>query len=196
MVCPHCDSSNTRPQKQKTNLGYKQYYCRRCQCQFNERTGTSFNYLEYPTEIVIMAVIYYYQFKTSLDDVVKLMLMRGIDLSHQTVQNWATTIGIELALEFRSRRCGKAGKKWHADATYLKVSGQQYYLYRAIDKEGNLVDVYLSDTRDDKAAEDFFQQCFDMTSVLPDQITVDGEKALHNGIETVFEGAVDMRNSK
>lgn len=116
MVCAHCDSSNTRPQKQKTNLGYKQYYCRRCQCQFNERTGTSFNYLEYPTEIVIMAVIYYYQFKTSLDDVVKLMLMRGIDLSHQTVQNWATTIGIELALEFRSRRCGTAGKKWHADA--------------------------------------------------------------------------------
>ena len=196
MNCPNCESTNTRLCKQKTELGYEQYYCRSCCSQYNERTGTPFNYLEYPTEVVIMTVIYYYQFKTSLDDVVKLMYMRGIKLSHQTVHNWATTIGIALALEFRSRRRGKAGKKWHADATYIKVSGQQYYLYRAIDKEGNLVDVYLSDTRDDKAAKAFFQQCFDTTCVLPDQITVDGERALHNGINTVFEGAVDMRNSK
>jgi len=196
MDCPHCESTNTHLCKQKTDLGYEQYCCRNCCRQYNKRTGTPFNYLEYPTEIVIMAVIYYYQFKTSLDDVVKLMHMRGIALSHQTVLNWATTIGIALALEFRSRRRGKAGKKWHADATYIKVGGQQYYLYRAIDKEGNLVDVYLSDTRDDKAAKAFFQQCFDTTCVLPDQITVDGERALHNAINTVFEGAVDMRNSK
>lgn len=126
-----------------------------------------FNFIEYPTEIVVMTVIYYYQFKTSLDDVVKLMLMRGVELSHQTVLNWSRTVGIELALEFRKRRRGKVGGKWRADATYLKIMGRWCYLYRAIDKKGNLVDVYLNNTRDDEAAKDFFQQCFDTTINLP-----------------------------
>ena len=196
MDCPHCNSSNTYPRNTTTTLGYQEYRCRKCSRQFNERTGTVFNFIEYPTEIVIMAVIYYYQFKTSLDDVVKLMLMRGVELSHQTVLNWSRTVGIDLALEFRKRRRGKAGGKWHADATYVKVAGRWCYLYRAIDKEGNLVDVYLNNTRDDEAANPFFQQCFNTTCVLPDQITVDGEVAMSNGINSTFHRAVDIRNSK
>lgn len=196
MDCPYCESSHISSSKKKTKLSYLQYRCRDCARQYNERTGTVFNFIEYPTEIVIMTVIYYYQFKTSLDDVVKLMLMRGIELSHQTVLNWSREVGIELALEFRSRRCGKAGLKWHADPTYIKVAGRWCYLYRCIDKEGNLVDVTLTNTRDDEAAKAFFQQCFDTTCVLPNQITLDGEQALHNGVNETFHGAVDIRSSK
>ena len=118
------------------------------------------------------------------------------ELSHQTVLNWARIVGIELALKFRQRHRGQVGEKWHADPTYIKVSGRWCYLYRAIDKEGNLVDVYLANTRDDEAAKAFFQQCFNTTCVLPDQITLDGETALHNGVNTVFHGAVDVRDSK
>jgi len=108
MDCPHCNLSNTYARNTTTTLGYQEYRCQKCNRQFNERTGTVFNFIEYPTEIVVMTVIYYYQFKTSLDDVVKLMLMRGVELSHQTVLNWSLTVGIELALEFRKRRRGKA----------------------------------------------------------------------------------------
>jgi putative transposase len=59
------------------------------------------------------------------------------------------------------------------------VDGHWCYLYRAIDKEGNLVDVRLSDERDQAAAEALFNQCHEMTDILPDQITIDKEPALY-----------------
>lgn len=93
----------------------------------------------------MLAVYYYYRFKVSLDDVVELMLIRNIHLSHQTVHNWVQTFGVELGLNLRTRRYKQVSNKWHVDATYLRIEGRWCYLYRAIDKEGNLVDVYLSD---------------------------------------------------
>lgn len=59
------------------------------------------------------------------------------------------------------------------DVTYLTIKGHWYYLYRAIDKAGNLVDVYLSETRNKKAAIRFFKQCLQTTKVTPSQITTD-----------------------
>ncbi len=70
-----------------TKLGYKQYRCQSCTKQYNERPGTKLNNIEYPTDVMMMAVHYYYRFKVSLDDVVVLMAMRNILLSHQTVHN-------------------------------------------------------------------------------------------------------------
>ena len=87
MDCPHCQSNNVRLCQQKTALGYLQCRCRDCHKQFNERTGTAFNYIQYPNEVVMMAVHDYYRFRNSLDDVVTLMAMRDFYLSHQTVHN-------------------------------------------------------------------------------------------------------------
>lgn len=95
MDCPHCQSANTTKIKKSSQLGYMQYRCGSCGKQYNERTGTKLNFIEYPTEVVMLAVHYYYQFKVSLDDVVKLMVMRGIHLSHQTVHNWVQTFGVD-----------------------------------------------------------------------------------------------------
>ena len=139
MDCPHCLSSKITEMNATTVLGYKQYRCQSCAKQYNERTGTKLNNIEYPTEVVMMAIHYYYRFKVSLDDVVELMAMRNISLSHQTIHNWVQTFGVELGLKLRQRRKGKSGKKWHVDATYIRIKGHWYYLYRAIDKAGNLV---------------------------------------------------------
>ena len=182
--------------KAKTTLGYTQYRCRDCAKQYNERTGTSLNNIEYPTEVVMIAVHYYYRFKVSLDDVVELMTMRNIQLSHQTVHNWVQTFGVELGLKCRVRRHGKAGKKWHVDATYVKIKGYWHYLYRAIDKKGNLVDVYLSDIRDQKSAERFFNQACKTTGVHPAQITTDKEPALYPAIKNCFGEKTTHRDSK
>jgi len=157
MDCPHCQSKNTRELTQTTLLNYQQFCCRKCGKQYNERTGTPLNFIEYPTEVVMMVIHYYYRFKVSLDDVVELMMMRKIHLSHQTVHNWVHIFGVELGLKLRAQRQRKVGKKWHSDATYVCIKGHWHYLYRAIDKEGNLVDFYLSDVRDQTAAEYFFQ---------------------------------------
>ena len=196
MDCPHCQSKNTRHLKQETVLGYKQYFCKQCGKQYNERTGTKLNFIEYPTSVVMMVVHYYYRFKVSLDDVVELMQMRGFQLSHQTVHNWVQTFGVELGLKLRTRRKGKAGNKWHVDATYVRIKGYWYYLYRAIDKEGNLVDVYLSDVRNQAAAEKFFKQAQNTTGVTPIQITTDKEPALYPAIKNVFGDQTKHRDNK
>lgn len=196
MNCPHCQSHNTRELSHKTDLGYSQYYCRSCSKQYNERTGTKLNYIEYRSEVVMLATHHYYRYKLSLDDVAELMALRGFSLSHQTVHNWAQEFGVELGIKCRSQRKGKAGKKWNVDATYLKIEGRWCYLYRAIDKEGNLVDVYLSDVRDQAAAEAFFAQAEKTTDVTPEQITTDKEAALYPAIKNIFNSKTKHRDSK
>ena len=196
MDCPHCNSASTRQSQRTTGLGYHKHYCRECNREFNERTGTPFNYIEYSTEIVMMAVFYYYRFKVSLDDVVELMEMRGIHLSHQTVHNWAQTFGVELGLKLRKRRYKQCSDRWHVDATYIKIEGRWCYLYRAIDKQGNLIDVYLSDVRDQAAAEAFFTQAATTCGVYPYIITTDKEPALYQAIENTFGDYTDHRDNK
>ena len=196
MDCPHCQSKAIRKLKETTRLNYQQFYCRTCGKQYNERTGTPLNFIEYPSEVVMMVIHYYYRFKVSLDDVVALMTMRNIYLSHQTVHNWVQRFGVELGLKLREHRKGKVGKKWHADATYVCIKGYWCYLYRAIDKAGNLVDVYLSDARDQTAAEAFFKQAINTTGVTPEQITTDKEPALYPAIANVFGSTTKHRDSK
>jgi transposase-like protein len=197
MICPHCQSKATRKmKKKKTSLGYEQYRCRSCGKQYNERTGSKLNFIEYRTEVVMIAIHYYYRFKVSLDDVVELMAMRGFHLCHQTVHNWIQTFGVELGLKLRVRRKGKSGTKWHVDATYIKVEGEWCYFYRAIDKEGSLVDVYLSDVRNQVAAEAFFEQAQNTAGITPEQITTDKEPALYPAIQNVFTKNTKHRDSK
>ena len=98
-------------------------------------------------------------------------------------------------MKLREHRKGQSGNKWHTDATYVKIAGNWCYLYRAIDREGNLVDVYLSDTRDQVAAENFFKQDKVTTNITPIQITTDKEPALYPAINNVFPD-VKHRDSK
>jgi putative transposase len=96
----------------------------------------------------------------------------------------------------RKKRYRQGGKKWHADATYIRVEGRWCYLYRAIDKKGNLVDVYLSDVRDQAAAESFFHQAKKTTGIVPTQITTDKEPALYPAIKNLFTPVIKHRDSK
>ncbi len=196
MNCPHCESKSTLALTQDTTLGYKQFRCRGCGKQFNDRTGTEFNFIEYPTEVVMIALHYYFRFKVSLNDVVELMAMRGFHLSHQTVHNWVQRFGPELGLKLRKRRYKQVSDKWNVDATYLRIEGRWCYFYRAIDKGGNLVDVYLSDVRDQSAAEEFFKQSAKTTGVYPEQMTTDKEPALYGAIENVFGDYTTHRDNK
>ena len=88
MQCPHCESMNTRHCKSETVLGYRQFRCRSCNSQYNERTGTSYNKIHYPIEVITFTLYLYYRFRNSLDDAVELMITRGVHISHQTVYNW------------------------------------------------------------------------------------------------------------
>ena len=82
------------------------------------------------------------------------------------------------------------------DETYLKVAGQWQYLYRAVDTDGNLVDIYLSQTRDQAAAEAFFRSAIEVTGIIPEIITTDKHSGYPPTIEEVFGDNVEHRTSK
>jgi putative transposase len=122
MNCPYCGSASTTEQKQRTTLGYLCYRCRNCQRKFNERTGTAFNYLEYPTEIVMLVVIYRLRYKLSLRDIAEMFLLSGFQFTHEAVREWESRFA-PLLKHLRDKRKGKVGRSWHVDETYLKVAG-------------------------------------------------------------------------
>ena len=175
MKCTSCNSSNVLQRKAVTKQGLAQYQCRCCGQYFNERSSTAYNHTQHPTDIITMVVFFYYRYKLSLVDITKIMVLRNIYLSHETVRRWAQRFGSDPALRCHANRV-QIGTKWHMDVTYMTTKGHWYYLYRAIDKAGNLVDVYLSETRNKKAATRFFKQCLQTTGVTPSQITTDKER--------------------
>src|SRR5215217_3358593 len=100
-----------------------------------------------------------------------MFLARGVVFSHETVRDWEARFAPLLTERLRAKRRGQGGTKWHADETYVKVNGTWCYLYRAIDREGNLVDVLLSDKRDMEAAQRFFRQALTQAQETPAQVT-------------------------
>jgi len=137
MNCTTCQSSNTLERSTKTSLGYKQYQCRNCTKYFNERTGTAFNYVQYPTDVVMLVVFFYTRYKLSLVDVSEIMMLRGLSISHETVRAWVQAFGTEISLKIRGNRCKNVSDKWHMDVTYLFLENRWCYLYRAIDKQAD-----------------------------------------------------------
>src|SRR5438552_3646146 len=148
MNCPWCASSQTREATQITALGYRTFRCSACTRRFNERTGTPFNYLAFPTDIVLLVVMWRLRYKLSLHDLAEMFLLRGFEFTHEAVRDWAARFAPLITAQLRARRKGKAGRSWYVDETYVKVGGQWHYLYRAIDRDGNLVDSMLSQNRD------------------------------------------------
>ena len=112
MSCPHCESANTRLLTTKTELGYRQFYCRACRRKYNERTGTAFNFLEYPTDLVMLVVFWRLRYALSLRDVAELCLLRSVTLTHETVRDWEQRFAPYLTNQLKRRRKGKCSMRW------------------------------------------------------------------------------------
>src|SRR3954452_20560434 len=118
-----------------------------------------------------------------------MFLQRGVVFTHETVRDWEARFAPLLTDQLRAKRRGQAGVRWHADETYVKVNGSWCYLYRAIDREGNLVDALLCEKRDMAAAQQFFTQALDVAGRAPEQVTTDGHDAYPRAIrETLGSG--------
>lgn len=196
MLCPHCQSSSTTEQKGRTAHGFRRFRCRDCGRRFNERTGTVLNRVQMPTDLVFLVVFWRLRYKLSLRDLAEMFLIRGLVFTHEAVRDWEAKLAPLLAERLRQRRTGKIGRSWHADETYIKVNGTWCYLYRAIDREGNLVDVYLSQTRDLAAAKAFFRSAKSVTQVEPDQVTTDGHTSYPKAIANELGEDVKHRTSQ
>jgi putative transposase len=196
MTCPHCCSAATTKRKARTSLGYRTFRCRACGRRFNERTGTPFNDLQYPTDIVLLAVLWRLRYKLSFRDVAELLLERGYVVTHETVRDWEFRFAPLLADRLRKKRRGRAGVSWYIDETYVKVSGRWCYLYRAIDREGALIDSMLSAHRDKHAARRFLRGLLEIANRKPLRITTDAHPAYRKAIRWIVGRKVRNRSNR
>ena len=196
MNCPHCSSCATTSLSKKTSLGYKVFRCRECRRVFNERTATPFNYLQFPTDIVLLVVLWRLRYKLSLRDLAEMFLVRGFEFTHEAVREWEQRFAPLIAEQLRSARRGKVGRSWYADETYIKVGGKWCYLYRATDREGNLVDSMLSENRDMASAKRFFAQAKDVASNKPTRVTTDGHASYPRAVRRMLGRKVVHRTNR
>jgi len=103
--------------KQRTALGYRRFSCAGCRRRFNERTGTAFNELQFPTDIVLLAVLWRLRHKLGLRDVAELLLQRGYDVSYETIRAWEFRFTALISADLRMRRHGHGGRSWYLDET-------------------------------------------------------------------------------
>ena len=106
MGCPHCAATTTTELPKRTQLGYRVFRCSTCRRQFNERTGSPFNFLEFPTDIVLLVVMWRVRYKLSLRDLAEMFLPRGFDFTHETVRDSEARFAPLLTEHLRARRRG------------------------------------------------------------------------------------------
>ena len=196
MSCPHCQSSSVSKRKHRTSLGYKTFFCRDCDRRFNERTGTPFNDLQCPTDIVLLAVLWRLRYKLGFRDVAELLLQRGFEVSYESIRVWEFRFAPLVSENLRAKRRGKAGRSWYLDETYIKVGGRWRYLYRAIDRDGNLLDSVLSEHRDKHAARRFLRRLLDNAGQKPLRMTTDKHPAYTKAIRWIVGRKVLHRQNQ
>src|ERR1700750_3307503 len=129
----------------------------------------------------------------SLRDLAEMFLTRGFIFTYEAVREWEAKLTPALAENLRRKRKGRVGRSWYVDETYIRVRGQWRYLYRAIDRDGALVDVMLSEHRDLAAARAFFRSAKTVTGVTPARVSTDGHDAYPRVIRTELSGGVRHR---
>jgi putative transposase len=126
----------------------------------------------YPAEIIAHCVWLYHRFPLSFREVEELMLERGVVVSYETVRRWCAKFGQAYAGALR-RRQPRPGDKWHLDEVFIKINGQQKYLWRAVDADGNVLAILVQNRRDTAAARRFFRKLLKKTRTVPRVVVTD-----------------------
>ncbi|MEG3168362.1 IS6 family transposase [Sphingomonas sp. LB3N6] len=139
--------------------------------------SSPFRYFNSSPEVIRLVVMMYVRFPLSLRNVEDLLFERGIDITHETVRLWWNRFGPLFASEIRrqrvSRMRGFCHWQWHLDEMYVKIGGEMRYLWRAVDHEGEVLESFVTTTRDKAAALTFMRKALKRHG-SPAVITTDG----------------------
>jgi len=118
---------------------------------------TKYKNHRFPAEIISHAVWLYFRFCLSFRDVEELLFERGVIVTYEAIRKWCRKFGQQYANQLRRRR-PRPGDKWHLDEVFLTIKGEHHYLWRAVDQDGNLLDILVQRRRDKNAAKKFFRK--------------------------------------
>jgi putative transposase len=130
----------------------------------------------FPAEIISHCVWLYFRFCLSYRDVEELMAERGVSLTYEAVRYWCRKFGQAYANALRRRR-PTPGDKWHLDEVFLTINKERHYLWRAVDQDGNILDILVQRRRDKAAAKKFFRKLLKGLTYVPRVIVTDQLKS-------------------
>ncbi|MFV0293786.1 MAG: IS6 family transposase [Paracoccus sp. (in: a-proteobacteria)] len=143
----------------------------------------SFTWGQYPKSVILSAVFFYLRYPISYRDLEEIMAERGVEVGHLTLNRWIVRYAPLLANQAQARKRTTA-KSWRAGETYIKVRGQWAYLYRAVDRDGQTLDLMLSERRNLPAARRFFKKVRDSNGG-PDRVVIDKSGANLAGLQAI-----------
>jgi putative transposase len=139
---------------------------------FSTMTKISYAGYRFPPEIIQQAICLFVRFTLSFREVEDLLAERGITVSYETVRRWLNHFGPKIAADLRKRR-PKPHTIWHLDEVYLKIDGRLVYLWRAVDAEGEVLDVLVQTRRNKRAALKLMRKFLKKYGFVPDNLVTD-----------------------
>src|SRR3954469_19931290 len=120
----------------------------------------------FPRDIIQRAVWIYLRFTLSFRDVEELLAERGLTITYESIRRWVLTFGPVIARELRARR-PKPHSRWHLDEVFVRIGGKLMYLWRAVDAEGEVLDVLVQAKRDKRAAQKLMRKLLKKQGTAP-----------------------------
>lgn len=130
----------------------------------------------FPIEIISHAVWLYFRFCLSFRDVEELLSERGVIVTYEAIRKWCRKFGQQYANQLRRRR-PRPGDKWHMDEVFLTIKGEHHYLWRAVDQDGNVLDILVQRRRNKQAAKKFLRKLLKGLTYVPLVIVTDKLKS-------------------
>ena len=132
----------------------------------------SYSGYRFPAVIISHCTWLYFRFALSYRDVEAMMAERGVTGSYDSVREWCLKFGGMYTKRIRSRR-GRLGDRWHLDEVFLRINGKLQYLWRAVDQDGEVLDILVQSRRDKKAAKKCFRKLLKGLQYVPRAIVTD-----------------------
>ena len=145
----------------------------------------SYKVHRFPAGIISYGIWLYHRFTLSFRDVEDLLAERGITVSYESIRCWCLKFGPEYARSIRKKQ-GKLGDTWFVDEVFVKIQGKQFYLWRAVDQDGDTLDLLVTKRRDKQAAKRFFRKVLKSHGQVPWQLVTDKLKSYPAAHREVF----------
>jgi putative transposase len=142
----------------------------------------------FPKTVISHAVWLYYRFSLSYREVEELLAIRGVEVSYKTIRKGCLKFPPTYAKKLR-KSVGGVGDIWHLDEVFIKIRGEQHYLWRAVDQDGDEIDILVQRKRNKLAALRFFRKLFRKTGVRPLKIVTDKLGSYRAALKELSPGA-------
>ena len=151
----------------------------------------SYHGYRFPPEIISHSVWLYYRFCLSFRDVEDLLAKRGVIVSYETIRQWSRKFGAEYARKLK-RRAGRLGDTWHLDELFVTIQGERQYLWRAVDQDGDVLDILVQPRRNRRAAERFFRKLLKGQGSEPRRLVTDKLRSYSAAHRTIMPSVIHI----